>query len=101
MGKTKLIVSGPVTGSDEYGLTKRMLASEAAEILGVTRFTVRTFAEAGLLSPVRTRGGWRLFDSREVVDLARARMEAERKRVQEEEERLELAIQALQESVTA
>jgi excisionase family DNA binding protein len=53
-----------------------ILTTEAAHILAVSAETVRLWERAGRLPALRTSGGVRLFDRRDVERLARERREA-------------------------
>lgn len=50
-----------------------MLVSEVAMTLGMTRAGVRALERRGLLTAVRSLGGWRVFLSDEVMALQKSR----------------------------
>jgi excisionase family DNA binding protein len=52
-----------------------LLTNEAARVLGVSPQTVRVLERTGRLPALRTEGGVRLFDRRDVERLAREREE--------------------------
>lgn len=59
-----------------------VFTSQAANILGTSAATVRLMERRGLLHPVRTPAGVRLFDRDEVIALARTRANDEPDRQQ-------------------
>lgn len=64
-------------------MSQPMLIGEVALTLGVTRPGVRQMERRGLLAPVRSVGGWRVFLSDEVLALRalRARRANTRQRI--------------------
>lgn len=59
----------PIKEVETMGLT----TSCAARVLGVSAQTVNAWAAAGILHPVRSAGGWRYYDPREVDRVAKQR----------------------------
>ena len=53
-----------------------VMTSEAANLLGVSAQTIRNLAKRGALPAIRTVGGIRLFNRRDVERLAQERREA-------------------------
>lgn len=51
-------------------MTNYILPGEAAELLGVTRDTIRRYVDSGLLEGIKTPGGQRRID-RDSIDAAK------------------------------